>query len=96
MASLEITTSRTILFSKTDVFFVSIKKNISDIDKQILIWFDNNSTSKPEYWNIERLFNCDDYLSELNAFTIYAPDYEDNNDVISIAFSLKQIKMISD
>ena len=90
MASLEITTSRTILFSKTDVFFVSLKKEEADNTKAILIWFDNNEISKPEYWNIERLFNCDDYLSELNAFTIYAPDYEDNNDVISIAFSLKQ------
>ena len=90
MASLEITTSRTILFSKTDVFFVSIKKNIADIDKQILIWFDNNSTSKPEYWNIERHYDCSEYLSDSEAFLIYAPYSSPNDDVISIAFSLKQ------
>lgn len=90
MANLEITTPRTILFSKTDVFFVSIKKNI-DVNDKILIWFDNNSTSKPEYWNIERNYDCLDYLSQLDAFPIYAPYSESpDNDVISIAFSLKQ------
>ena len=91
MANLEITTPRTILFSKTDVFFVSIKKNIN-VDDKILIWFDD-TTSDPIYWNIERVYNCGDYLSELDAFPIYAPYSESpDNDVISIAFSLKQDK----
>lgn len=89
MAKLDITTSRTILFSKTDVFFVSLKKNIDATDN-IIIWFDN-STSEPEYWNIERHYDCSNYLSEADSFPVYAPfSVSPDNDVISIAFSLKQ------
>ncbi len=91
MALLEITTPKTILFSKTDVFFVSFKKNIVDEDNNILIWFDSEDPSKPEYWKIERNYDCDQYTSESNAFLISAPQsVSPNNDVISIAFSLKQ------
>lgn len=99
MAFLELTTKDTILFSSTDVFFISLKKNISS-DNDILIWFDEN-TSEPEYWNIERHFLCQDYTTESDAFVISAPtskvliENENSNDVailreVSLAISLKQ------
>ena len=91
MALLEITTPRTVLFSKTDVFFVSLKKTEANNTVPILIWFDDNSTSKPEFWNIERHYDCSQYTSDLESFNIFSPEYvSPNNDVISIAFSLKQ------
>lgn len=93
MASIEITTKDTILFSSTDVFFFTIKKKNAN-NKNILIWFDE-SVSNPEYWNVERRFSCGDYTDEVDAFLVFAPNntidtnIETNNDV-SIAVSLKQ------
>lgn len=90
MANLEITTSNTILFSKTDVFFITLKKNINVTD-DIIIWFDDNPTSRPEYWNIERHYGCNNYLSELDSFSVHVPfSQSPENDTISLAFSLKK------
>lgn len=90
MAKLEFTSLDTVLFSKEDVFFVTIKKNIEQLDDsdEILLWFENNSTSKPEYWNIERDFDCLDYTSRTNSFSLYSP--ETQSDTISLAISLKK------
>lgn len=88
MASIEITTKDSILFSSTDVFFITIKKKNSD-NNNILIWFDED-TSNPEFWNIERHFPCENYVSPSSAFLIFAPNSSDINKDISLAISLKQ------
>ena len=72
MSYISIITSDTILFSSTDVFFFSIKKNI-DVNDEILVWFEDSADSQPENWKIERDFNCSDYTSQDNAFRIFAP-----------------------
>ena len=89
MTSIEITTKDTILFSSTDVFFVTIKRNNSD-NKNVLVWFDDDSSSFPEYWNIERHFACEDYVNISDAFLVFAPNSSDVNNDISLAISLKQ------
>jgi hypothetical protein len=89
MADLQITTKDTILFSSTDVFFVSLKKNIPD-DREILVWFDDTEPSVPEYWNIERHYKCEDFTEEGNAFIIYAPNSKDIVREVSLAISLRQ------
>lgn len=90
MAKLEFTSLDTVLFSKEDVFFVTIKKNIAQLNDndEILVWFEDNSTSKPEYWNIERDFDCSDYTSRTNSFSLYSPKTQ--TDTISLAISLKK------
>jgi hypothetical protein len=90
MAKLEFTNLDTILFSKEDVFFITIKKNISQLNDndEILVWFEDNSISKPEYWNIERDFDCSDFTSRTNSFSLYSPKTQ--TDTISLAISLKK------
>jgi hypothetical protein len=90
MAKLEFTSLDTVLFSEEDVFFVTIKKNIAQLNDNdgILVWFEDNSTSKPEYWNIERDFDCSDYTSRTNSFFLYSPKTQ--TDTISLAISLKK------
>lgn len=91
MNSISITTSDTILFSSTDVFFFTIKENIpTNIGDEILIWFEESANSQPEYWKIERDFNCSDYTDQSNAFRIYAPNPSIENDSISLGLSLDQ------
>ena len=91
MSYISIITSDTILFSSTDVFFFSIKKNI-DVNDEILVWFEDSADSQPENWKIERDFNCSDYTSQDNAFRIFAPysNPSTEDDSISLALSLNQ------
>jgi hypothetical protein len=89
MSSISITTSDTILFSSTDVFFFTIQKNIPSAD-EVLVWFDITGNSQPQYWKIERDFNCSDYINQGNAFRIQVPIPSSENDNISLALSLKQ------